>query len=120
MFLYHRRILSLPALTGSLSFNVYERVRHLFSFSTLFDYSSVIMFKMPNWTEISSELMRFLKLGANEATVLIEQSTAPETIQVYVFDDVKRPQSLFDCISTWHGYPVKIVRSPRPKLQPLR
>jgi hypothetical protein len=43
LFSAHRvdHVEHLPASTGSFRFKAYERVRHLFSFSTLFDFSSV-------------------------------------------------------------------------------
>src|SRR5688572_25502310 len=51
MFLYHRRILSLPAPTGSLSFQTLQKATPPIFFSTLFDFSSHHLEGCPRWLD---------------------------------------------------------------------
>ena len=66
--------------------------------------------------KISRGLLDRLHLSPAQAAVLLDQSTEPETLQVYIFDDLTAKQS-FD-IKQWRGYRVAIVRG--AKVEPHR
>ena len=64
--------------------------------------------KKRNVEKISQGLLERMHLSPTQAAVLLDQSTEPETLQVYIFDEFTAKQS-FD-IKQWRGYCVAIVR----------
>ena len=61
-------------------------------------------------------LLERMHLSSTQAAVLLDQSSEPETLRVYIFDEQVAKQS-FD-IKQWRGYRVDIVRG--AKVEPHR
>ena len=69
-----------------------------------------------NVEKIAQGLLKRMQLSSAQAAVLLDQSSEPETLRVYIFDGRISKQS-FD-IKQWRGYRVDIVRD--AKVEPHR
>ncbi len=61
-------------------------------------------------------LLERMHLSPAQASVLLDQSSEPETLRVYIFDEHAAKRS-FD-VKQWRGYRVDIVRG--AKVEPQR
>ena len=66
--------------------------------------------------KIAEGLLAHMRLTHAQAAVLLDQTSEPETLRVYIFEERAAKQS-FD-IKKWRGYRVHIVRG--VKVEPHR
>ena len=69
-----------------------------------------------NVQKVARGLLAHLHLSPTDASVLLDQSSQPETLRVFILDERAARQS-FD-IKQWRGYRVEIVRN--VKFEPHR
>ena len=58
--------------------------------------------------KLSHDLLSRLRLSVGQAAVLVDETSAPETFRVYVFD--KDASRRCPAITEWFGHPVDVVR----------